>query len=238
MRTAAVLAALLLAAPALPGDRMPTAGAKQLILVVSPDWNSSSATMRRYERGEGGWRPIGEAVDVVIGRSGLAWGDGVNRETGPGPVKREGDGKSPAGAFRLGSAFGFDTAPPWMRLPYMQLQQSTECVDDASSQFYNRIVDRTAGAKADWSSSEKMRVIDVYRWGAVVLHNDPPQKGGGSCIFLHLVDPHGKPTAGCTSMPADALEALLRWIDPAAQPLLVQLPRPEYERLRSRWQLP
>jgi D-alanyl-D-alanine dipeptidase len=238
MRTAAVLAALLLAAPSLLGDDTPTAGAKQLILVVSSDWDSTAATLRRYERKGADWSQSGDAVDVVIGRSGLAWGAGVNRDAGPGPVKREGDGKSPAGVFHIGHAFGFESAPGWMRLPYIQLRDSTQCVDDPASQLYNQIVLPAPMTKPDWSSSEKMRAIDVYRWGAVVLHNDPPQKGRGSCIFLHLVDPHGKPTSGCTSMAAAALEALLRWIDPAAQPLLVQLPRAEYDRLRSLWQLP
>jgi zinc D-Ala-D-Ala dipeptidase len=237
MRTAAVLAALLLAVPSLPAEP-PTVNAKQLILVVSPDWGSATATLRRFERKGTGWRQAGDVVDVVIGRSGLAWGAGVNRETGPGPVKREGDGKSPAGVFHIGHAFGFESVPRWMRLPYIQLRDSIQCVDDPASQLYNQIVVPSATTTPDWSSSEKMHAIDVYRWGAVVLHNDPPEKGRGSCIFLHLVDPHGKPTAGCTSMPAAALGALLRWIDPAAQPLLVQLPRAEYDRLRSLWQLP
>ena len=39
-------------------------------------------------------------------------------------------------------------------------------------------------------------------------------------------------------MPQDQLESLLTWLDPARNPLLVQLPAPEYERLRKRWKLP
>jgi hypothetical protein len=34
------------------------------------------------------------------------------------------------------------------------------------------------------------------------------------------------------------LEAVLTWLDPARKPLLVQLPKPTYERLINRWMLP
>ena len=242
MRTSSALAALLavcaISGIASPGEKSPVDGAKQLIVVISPGWDSPTATMQRYERTNGGWHEAGPGVEVIIGRTGLAWGRGVNRETGSGPVKREGDGKSPAGVLRLGTAFGFGSTPDSLKLPYLQLDETTECVDDTASAFYNRVVDRTSVARADWTSSEKMRSIDVYRRGVVVLHNDPPRKGGGSCIFLHLVNPQGKPTTGCTSMPAGAIEALLRWVDPRAKPLLVQLPRAEYDRLRGVWQLP
>ena len=236
MRVAAILALSLCAASVFAAGPSPIEGAKQVILVVSPDWDSTAATMRRFDRTAGGWRESGRPVDVVIGRSGLAWGRGVNRDTGAGPIKKEGDGKAPAGVFRLGTAFGFGSMPDALRLPYRELRDSTECVDDVESPSYNHIVERDA--ESDWKSSEKMRSIAVYERGVVVLHNDPVKAAGGSCIFLHLVDPRGKPTAGCTSMPPAAIDALLRWADPKAQPLLVQLPRSEYERLRKSWQLP
>jgi hypothetical protein len=39
-------------------------------------------------------------------------------------------------------------------------------------------------------------------------------------------------------MPQVELEDVLRWLDPARKPLLVQLPAADYERLSSRWKLP
>ncbi len=238
MRTAAVFAFLLLVASAPSPDPSPLSGAQQLIVVIAPDWNATTATLTRYDLRGSKWEAAAAPAEVILGRSGLAWGRGVNRDTGSGPVKREGDGKSPAGVFHLGAAFGFSATPSWVRLPYLQLRETTECVDDAASRFYNRIVDRESVPHVDWSSSEKMRAIDVYRRGAVVVHNDPPQPHGGSCIFLHLVDPKGKPTSGCTSMSAEAMDALLRWVNPARRPLLVQLPKAEYDRLRALWRLP
>jgi hypothetical protein len=39
-------------------------------------------------------------------------------------------------------------------------------------------------------------------------------------------------------MAQEQIEGLLAWIDPARKPLLVQLPRPQYKKLRRRWKLP
>jgi L,D-peptidoglycan transpeptidase YkuD (ErfK/YbiS/YcfS/YnhG family) len=239
MRTAAVLAFLLLVASA-PMDPSPISGAQQLIVVVAPDWSSTSAVMTRYDLRNGKWEAAAAPTAVILGRTGLAWGHrGLSEiDSRNGPMKREGDGKSPAGAFRLGTAFGFAAAPSSLRLPYRQLRDTTECVDDSSSSHYNTIVDRNAVTRVDWSSSEKMRSIAVYEHGVVVVQNDPPRPTGGSCIFLHLVDPKGRPTAGCTSMSPEAMDALLQWVDPARAPLLVQLPQAEYDRLRPLWRLP
>ena len=51
----------------------------------------------------------------MFGKNGLAWGKGIadNLDQRDGPVKHEGDGKAPAGIFKLGTAFGYDsTAAP------------------------------------------------------------------------------------------------------------------------------
>ena len=56
-------------------------------------------------------------------------------------------------------------------MPYLNLTPSIECVDDAGSKYYNRIVDRSVVAP-DWNSSEHMRSAgEAYRWGIVVDHN-------------------------------------------------------------------
>jgi L,D-peptidoglycan transpeptidase YkuD (ErfK/YbiS/YcfS/YnhG family) len=113
------------------------------------------------------------------------------------------------------------------------------CVDDVASAFYNRIVDE-ALVKKDWTSAEDMRRTDeLYRLVVVVGHNDSPvTPGGGSCIFLHLRANPTSTTAGCTAFDAAPMEALVRWLDPAKRPVLVQLPRAVYAALRRSWNLP
>jgi len=79
---------------------------------------------------------------------------------------------------------------------------------------------------------------DQYRWGVVVDHNAERETGCGSCVFLHIWEAPGKGTAGCTAMNSSSMEAVLRWLDAKERPVLVQLPRAEFERLRTAWGLP
>ena len=106
-------------------------------------------------------------------------------------------------------------------MPYLSLTPSVECVDDSSSKFYNRVVDRSSIAAPDWNSSEQMlRNDDLYRWGVLVEHNaSPAQAGAGSCIFMHIWRGPGQPTVGCTAMPQADLESLIAWLNPASTPL-------------------
>ena len=226
----------------------------QMIVVTTPNWSTVEGRLQRYERTttHEKWRPVGEPISIVVGKNGLRWAIGIiptddsDVRVTSDPVKREGDGKSPAGIFALGTAFGYASVPlPGLKMPYLSLTQSIECVDDTSSKYYNRIVDGSV-VTPDWNSSERMRNIGAYRWGIVVDHNgtlteddaNPPQPSAGSCVFLHIWYSHGRGTAGCTAMPQPDLETLLTWLDPARKPLLVQLPEATYERLINRWMLP
>ena len=220
-------------------------GALQMVVSTTADWDAVDATLQRYERDGTGqpWRPVGAPIPAAVGRSGLGWGTGLHSDApSDGPGKREGDGRAPAGVYRLSSAFGY-AAPaevPWIRLPYVQSDASIECVDDLRSRFYNRRVDRDTISAPDWSSHEEMRrPDDLYEWGVWVDHNsDPPAPGGGSCIFLHVWAGPGAATSGCTAMAEDDLRGLLAWLDPRARPVLVQLPRDVYGALRTGWELP
>jgi D-alanyl-D-alanine dipeptidase len=221
----------------------PVGGALQLVVVTTPAWDSTSGTLRRYERDDASqrWRPIGATIPIVVGQTGLAWDAAIGIAVPGEPVKREGDGRSPAGAFALDTAFGFDIRQilPWVRLPYVQLRQSTECVDDVGSVRYNTIVDRTNVPTVDWSSAERMRQIDQYAFGVHVAYNSSPVKAGrGSCIFLHIWAGPGSVTAGCTAMELGALQELMRWLAPERRPMIVQLPNGVMPRVRAGWRLP
>lgn len=222
----------------------PLRHARQLVLVTTADWDSSQGTLRAYARDSaGGWQPAQAATPVAVGRSGSAWGLGLHGPQ-PGPTKREGDGRAPAGAFALGTAFGYagDVATA---LPYQAMERDDWCIDVPASPLYNRIVDaRNVGAQAVAGSTEPMR-RDLhadgdqrYKLGFVIEHNAQGQQGAGSCIFAHLWKAPGEATAGCTAMPEPAMQALLAWLDPDAHPVLVLLPDAEYARLQAAWQLP
>ena len=238
-----LLLSLTIAAPAAArADANPLQRSRQCLVVMAANWNSTTGVLHAFERNNGSssWKAHGAGVPVVLGKKGLAWGRGLVN-TGAGPIKMEGDNKAPAGVFRLGQAFGYTRRPSarWVKLRYLPLTNQIEGIDDPRSRYYNRLVDRSTVARVDWRTSEKMlRDDDLYKWGVVVEHNTPPRAGAGSCIFLHVWENSSTATAGCTAMPERELVKLLRWLDPVARPILVQMPSEIYGRLRSKYNLP
>ena len=218
--------------------------AEQLVVVTTPDWDSTSGTLRRFVRAKASdeWRADGPATPIVVGRTGLAWGRGFDAQTfdAASPHKHEGDGRSPAGVFPLDTAFGFAPADSahWVRLPYVQLTPGSDCVDDTLSVHYNTVVDRSA-VPLDWASAEHMKQIAQYRIGVIVGYNAaPPTRGRGSCIFLHIWGGPRSTTAGCTALDAQELAGVMAWLDRSRRPVIVQLPAREYGRLLRAWRLP
>lgn len=223
---------------------LPWSFAQQLVLVVTPDWNSTRGTLRTYARDGGVWRAENSATPVMIGRSGAAWGAGLHPAQDDAPTKREGDGRSPAGVFAIGTAFGYAQSEP-LAMPYRALDAEDYCIDVSGSPLYNRIVaQRDVGAAAVAGSTEPMRRDlhadgdNAYRIGFVVEHNPRGTPGAGSCIFVHLWKSPSTPTSGCTALEEGALRKLLQWLQPARHPVFVLLPRAEYRRLRDPWHLP
>ena len=245
---AAALLVLFLQTSEAAGDRNSLSSSTQLIVVTTSSWDAVDGQLQRYQRSSasGPWRAVGNSTPVVVGKNGMGWGAGivpVEELRFPGvtePAKKEGDGKAPAGIFRLGTSFGYagDKKPEW-KMPYITLTMTVDCVDDSQSRYYNRIVDREKISQ-DWTSSEHMlRDDELYRWGVVVDHNaNPPKAGEGSCIFLHIWRGPGQGTVGCTAMPQDQVESILGWLDPKQTPVLVQLPIAQYQRLRNKFGLP
>lgn len=215
----------------------------QLVLVLTDAWKANQGALFAYERSPDGWRAHLAHVAVAIGQSGSAWGIGLH---GPqqGPQKREGDGRSPAGMFGIGTAFGY-AKQERTGIAYRALSEFDYCIDAGGSAHYNRIVDsRTVDDASIERSTEPMR-RDIhlqgdrrYELGFVVEHNPRGIPARGSCIFAHLWAASGQTTAGCTAMDERSLRELLAWLDEAKHPIFVLLPRAEYRRLRTQWNLP
>jgi L,D-peptidoglycan transpeptidase YkuD (ErfK/YbiS/YcfS/YnhG family) len=249
-RTASLLLPLLLAtacahrAPA-STEAAQWAKAGQLVLVTTANWDAPTGTLRYYERAGGGWRQVGSPVDVTVGRTGTAWGIGLHAPRSDGPVKREGDGKAPAGVFAIGSAFGY-AASARTGLDYKGMGSNDWCIDVPESAYYNRIIDRSLvkAPHLDKSSEPMRRDLHVdgdqrYREGFVIEHNaDGAVAHGGSCIFAHLWKAPGEATAGCTAMAPTSMAPLLAWLDVRKRPVFVELPQAQYAQLRAAWNLP
>ncbi len=195
---------------------------RQLVVVTTAGWNDNSGVLQRYEKDASGWHKVGSTIHIRLGRNGLGWGIGLHTTPkGAQYIKKEGDGRSPAGIFTLKQAFGY--APFHVHYPYKVYKETDHCVDDVHSKYYNKIVDSTK-IVPDYNSKEHMKFPkNYYKYGVVVNHNHIDEKGAvpgaGSCIFLHIKT---VPTAGCTVMKESEIKELIRWLDAKKHPLLVQ----------------
>jgi len=206
------------------------ASTSQLLVVTTADWHASSGLLQRYQKRGGRWQKVGRRIAVKVGKNGLAWGRGLHQiPRGSREIKREGDGKAPAGIFRLPYAFGDQKFSH--RYPYHRMTRYHRCVDDSHSRYYNQIIDSRKQRK-EYNSFEPMKFASgLYSYGLFVDHNPQRIPGAGSCIFLHIKKKSGKPTVGCTAMSKREIMTILAWLDPAKHPLLVQAPKSVMRRL-------
>jgi len=215
----------------------------QLLVVVSSDWNAVDGTLYRFQKSPSGeWEFVAPGFPIVLGKQGMGWGRGVfDLSHEQGVHKKEGDNKSPAGLFRLGTTFGHECSRACAKnMPFLLITDELECVDDPDSVYYNHFVNTYSISHRDWNSSEKMKDIGpLYEIGIVVEHNlDPIKAGMGSAIFMHVWRTRGAGTAGCTALEVEHLRDVVEWLDLHQQPCLIQLPIHEYLNKRSQWGLP
>lgn len=176
-------------------------GVTQLIVVLTPSWQSVPARVLRYERktiaAKEHWLQTETTLAAVVGRAGLGWGNQFEHlKIDDEPVKREGDGRTPAGVFPLGATFGFSPAPHEGHMTLVPNQQI--CVDDVRSRHYGEIHARAA--IGDKTRGENMGEITLYKQGIVINYPPNREKRSGSCIFFHIWERAGVGTAGCIAL--------------------------------------
>ena len=207
---------------------------QQLIMVTTPNWHEKNGKLQRYERNKNGkWIKVEKVIDIVLGRNGLGWGLGLHTIPKSAKyIKKEGDGKAPAGLFSLGNGFGYKNFK--IDFPFQRYTRSDHCVDDSNSQFYNTIIN-SKKTKKDYKSFEHMKLRNnLYKYGITVQHNPENIAKSGSCIFIHIKSTTGKGTAGCTSMKEGDIVTILKWLKEDKKPLLLQLPTQEINKVEMK----
>ncbi|MGW6292215.1 L,D-transpeptidase family protein [Streptomyces sp. NPDC055058] len=196
------------AAAPLPDRMADTGGGTQLITAVAPDTASTSGTLTWWDHRDGRWVAAGSAP-ARFGANGLA----------EGTTRRQGTSTTPTGLYRLPYAFGIRPAPAGTRYPYRPVREDSWWCQDNASRHYNRWSEPRA---ADCRAAEAEHLIthrEQYAHALVVGFNyREPVRGRGAGIFLH-VDGRGA-TAGCVSVPAEAMRRILRWAEPGRRPHL------------------
>ena len=81
---------------------------KQLLVVTTKNWSTSNGTLQRFEKEGSSWQKVGKAISIIRRINALGF-DGVSHSTPKNgkTIKKEGDGKAPAGIFSLKQAFGY-----------------------------------------------------------------------------------------------------------------------------------
>lgn len=187
----------------------------QMLLVADESFLFFNFTkLYLLEKSDTGWRRAMKPVDAVIGRNGFA---------GPGE-KREGDGRTPSGLYRLGTAFGYPESAG-TKMPYRQILADDVWVDDPNAPDYNRWVKRSQTSAASYEKLK--REDDLYKYAVVIEYNtDPVIKNLGSAIFLHVWAGARESTEGCIAVSEEDILIILSWLDPKARPLIWINPAP------------
>ncbi len=206
--------------PGAPGALLqPPAQAQQLNVVSSPTADPAVpgdlATLTAFARSSRSapWRS-------VLGPWQAETGYGHLRVT-----RREGDGATPVGVFQFGATvYGTRPDPGSLRYPYHRLVCGDWWDEDPYSALYNLFVHVPCGVTPPFASrSEPLWTETIaYPYFAVIQFNAAPTIGGaqapGSGIFLHSWI--GEPTHGCIALPEPRLLEVLRWLHPAAHPVI------------------
>jgi L,D-peptidoglycan transpeptidase YkuD (ErfK/YbiS/YcfS/YnhG family) len=160
---------------------------------------------RRADDDRLGWLTAGPLrLPVALGRSGIK------------ADKREGDGATPAGRFRLVRVWWRSDRllRPQTRLPVRAIADTDGWCEQPADRRYNRPIRLLPGQPGD-----RLRRTDaLYDIVVEIDHNCRPRVAGrGSAVFIHVARPHLAPTAGCIALPAAALRRLLTRLGPATR---------------------
>ena len=146
-----------------------------------------------------GWLDVGERrVRCALGPAGVVAAQ----------AKREGDGASPAGVWPIREVlYRPDRGPPpASAIRVRAMAEDDGWCDDPADPEYNRPVKLPYPASAErlWRDDSVYDVVVILGY-----NDDPPVRGKGSAIFLHICRPGYPPTEGCVAVMRGDLEALL-----------------------------
>ena len=149
-----------------------------------------------------GWLTAGpSSLPVALGRGGIK------------ANKREGDGGTPRGTFRLKRLWwraGRHPRPATL-LPVRPILPDDGWCEDPADRHYNQRIKIPSRSKAD----RLTRDDNLYDFIIEIDHNTRPRIAGrGSAVFIHVARSKFAPTAGCVALEINALRRLLARLGP------------------------
>jgi len=122
--------------------------------------------------------------------------------------KREGDGSTPRGRFRLVRLWWrADRLPrPSTGLPVRRIYDNDAWCEDPQDRRYNRAIKLSPSSDGD----RLKRGDHLYDLVIELDHNTRPRvRNLGSAVFIHVAHPGFAPTAGCVALDPQSLRRLL-----------------------------
>jgi L,D-peptidoglycan transpeptidase YkuD (ErfK/YbiS/YcfS/YnhG family) len=138
-------------------------------------------------------------LPAALGRGGIA------------ANKREGDGATPRGRFRLLRLWwrADRLTRPVTPLPVRRIRADDGWCENPEDRRYNRPIRLAANEPGD----RLTRADHLYDFIIELDHNTRPRiRRRGSAVFIHIARPGFAPTAGCVALKADDLKRLLRFL--------------------------
>jgi L,D-peptidoglycan transpeptidase YkuD (ErfK/YbiS/YcfS/YnhG family) len=230
-RSAAILAT------ALPTRLSHIGDSRQILVVTALDWTTSRARLSLWqEYAVGDWQRTLGPVKARLGWNGFVLASN----------RRQGDGATPAGTFRLKRGFG-RVRPPGVSLRYHVVDRNDWWPYDPRDPSTYNVFQFHRASSAQWRTTWAEHLWNYrgqYRYAVVVNFNVPTQVtydgtqhvadptantklGGG--IFVH-VNGSGA-TAGCVSVRRQVMRKILRRLDPTMTPRIVMGPKDVIEKM-------
>lgn len=180
----------------------------QFLVVFNEKPESFSAVFVALEKKGKNWFVKQSPIEAGIGKNGFALPN----------QKREGDGKSPTGIFKLGKLFSYEKQSGIL-LENQQTTKEDKWIDDVNSPDYNKHIIGVTQAK---SYENLLLNTDLYKYCTVIEYNtNPVVKGKGSAIFFHVALNPSSFTLGCVAIYEIYMELMVNWLDPKQNPTII-----------------
>jgi len=130
-------------------------------------------------------------------------------KNGIGIKKKEGDGITPRGIFKLTKIFYREDKVKNIktRINKFKIKKNMGWCDDPKSKFYNKLIK----LPSKFGHEKLYRKDNIYNIVIVLNYNmDPIIKNKGSAIFIHVAKKNYKETQGCIGLKQEELIKLIQ----------------------------
>ena len=187
----------------------------QLVVVSAQETDGVETLTTCYEKqSDGSWA----AVDGLIRMHGHTGSNGIAHD------RRRNTVTSPAGLWKLGTAFGNAPRPDHLKIPWRQITPQSDWVCDANSIYFNTWQERDdPNLLESWDYGDVEHLEDypnAYAYACVIEFNTAPYTipNRGCAIFFHC---SRGATGGCIGLGQSDMVNVLQWMDADLNPYIL-----------------